>query len=132
MSHAEAANLDLPQTLDDWIAPDCHGENFFALDRSLQSLLPLYMEADVLAHLTPEYERLGGIAGGRLDELSRLADRHEPILHVRSPRGLDEDWIEFHPSYREMEDIGFGDFGIPSDFRIFLATNGIQITLIVR
>jgi alkylation response protein AidB-like acyl-CoA dehydrogenase len=112
MSHAEAADLELPQTLDDWIAPDCHGENFFTLDRSLQSLLPLYMDGALLSHLTPHYERLGEVAGGRLDDLTRLADRHEPILHVRSPRGQDEDWIEFHPSYREMEQIGFGDFGI--------------------
>lgn len=112
MSHAEAADLELPQTLDDWIAPDCHGENFFTLDRSLQSLLPLYMDGALVDHLTPQYERLGEIAGGRLDDLTRLADRHEPILHTRSPRGLDEDWIEFHPSYREMEQIGFGDFGI--------------------
>ncbi len=110
MSHAEA--LELPQTLDDWIAPDCHGENFFTLDKSLQSLLPLYMDGALLDHLTPHYQRLGEIAGGRLDELTRLADRHEPILHTRNPRGLDEDWIEFHPSYREMEQIGFGDFGI--------------------
>ena len=112
MSEAEILDLEMPKTLDDWIAPDCHGENFFALDRSLQSLLPLYMDSDLLAHLAPHYERMGAISGGRLDELSRLADRHEPILHVRSPRGLDEDWIEFHPSYREMEQIGFGDFGI--------------------
>ena len=112
MSHAEATDLELPQTLDDWIAPDCHGENFFTLDRSLQSLLPLYMDRALLDHLTPHYERLGEVAGGRLDDLTRLADRHEPILHTRNPRGLDEDWIEFHPSYREMEQIGFGDFGI--------------------
>ena len=25
---------------------------------------------------------------------------------------MDQDWIEFHPAYREMEQIGFGDFGI--------------------
>jgi len=110
MSHAET--LEMPQTLDDWIAPDCHGENFFTLDHSLRSLLPLYMDRALLDHLTPHYERLGEVAGGRLDDLTRLADRHEPILHTRNPRGLDEDWIEFHPSYREMEQIGFGDFGI--------------------
>ena len=62
--------------------------------------------------MTPHFQHLGEIAGGRLDELARLSDVHQPVLHVRSPRGLDEGWIEFHPAYREMEQIGFGEFGI--------------------
>jgi len=75
-------------------------------------LLKLYLDEKLLAHMLPQYRELGEIAGGRLDELSRASDRHVPILHTRDARGLDEDWIEFHPSYREMEQIGFGDFGI--------------------
>ena len=112
MSLAEAPELELPKSLNDWVAPDCSGLNFFDIDDSLQSLLRVYMEDALREHMTPHYERLGEIAGGRLDELSRLADRHGPVLHARSPRGADEDWIEFHPAYREMEQIGFGDFGI--------------------
>ena len=116
MSHAEvpfeALQDDLPRTLDDWIAPDCHGRNFFTIDRSLQSLLRVYMDDRFREHITPHFEALGDIAGGRLDALARLANRHEPVLHVRNHRGLDEDWIEFHPAYREMEAIGFGEFGI--------------------
>jgi len=103
---------DHPQTLDDWIAPDCHGLNFFTADRSLRSLLHLYMDDRLRAHMTPHFEALGEIAGTRLDDLARLADRHEPVLHARNHRGLDEDWIEFHPAYRQMEAIGFGEFGI--------------------
>lgn len=96
----------------DWVAPDCHGLNFFDIDRSLQALLKVYLPQDLRDHMVPHYRRLGEIAGGRLDELARLCDRHPPILHPRDPRGHDEDWIEFHPAYREMEQIGFGDFGI--------------------
>lgn len=112
MSVAEATAVELPQSLDGWIAPDCAGMNFYDIDHGLQTLLTLYMADDVRAHMTPHFERLGEIAGGRLDELSRLADKHEPVLHVRNARGVDEDWLEFHPAYREMEQIGFGDFGI--------------------
>jgi alkylation response protein AidB-like acyl-CoA dehydrogenase len=116
MSHAEVPvdDLpgDLPQTLDDWIAPDCHGRNFFTIDQSLQSLLRVYMDDRLREHIAPHFEALGEIAGNRLDDLARLADRHEPVLHVRNHRGRDEDWIEFHPAYREMEAIGFGEFGI--------------------
>ena len=96
----------------DWIAPDCHGQNFYDIDRSLQSLLSLYLPEDLAAHMTPHYRRLGEIAGGTLDELSRLSDKHQPVLHYRDRFGRDEDWIEFHPAYREMERLAFGEFGI--------------------
>ena len=32
------------------------------------------------------------------------------MLHPRDRFGRDEDWIEYHPAYREMEQIAFGDF----------------------
>lgn len=110
-SRAMAAHIE-DMELNDWVAPDCRGLNFFDIDHSLQGLLKLYLDEKLLAHMLPQYRELGEIAGGRLDELSRASDRHVPILHTRDARGLDEDWIEFHPSYREMEQIGFGDFGI--------------------
>jgi len=94
------------------IAPDCHGLNFFDIDASLQGLLEVYLPRDLRVHLTPHYRRLGEIAGGALDELARASDRHAPRLHARDKFGRDEDWIEFHPAYREMERIGYGEFGI--------------------
>lgn len=94
----------------DWIAPDCAGMDFFAADRGLRDLLAIYLPAPVLDHLTPHYSRLGRLAGGRLDDLARQADRHGPVLHARDRFGRDEDWIEYHPAYREMEQIAFGDF----------------------
>ncbi|MDA1099932.1 MAG: acyl-CoA dehydrogenase family protein [Proteobacteria bacterium] len=108
---ALAAKIEAMKT-NDWVAPDCQGENFYDLDQSLQGLLKLYLDDDLRDHMLPHYRRLGEIAGGRLDELSRLADRHGPTLHTRNPRGVDEEWVEFHPAYREMEQIGYGDFGI--------------------
>jgi alkylation response protein AidB-like acyl-CoA dehydrogenase len=94
----------------DWIAPDCAGMDFFAADQGLRDLLAIYLPAPVLDHLTPHYQRLGALAGGRLDEIARIADRHPPVLHPRDRFGRDADWIEYHPAYREMEQIAFGDF----------------------
>ena len=94
----------------DWIAPDCAGMDFYAIDRSLQDLLRIYLPDDVRTHFEPHFQRLGQLAGGRLDELARIADRHTPVLHARDRTGRDEDWIEYHPAYREMEQIAFGDF----------------------
>jgi alkylation response protein AidB-like acyl-CoA dehydrogenase len=99
-----------PLSASDRIAPDCAGMDFYAADQGLRELLAIYLPAAVLEHLTPHYRRLGQLAGGRLDELARIADLHPPVLHARDRFGRDEDWIEYHPVYREMERIAFGDF----------------------
>ena len=101
-----------PRSGSDLIAPDCRGLNFWSIDRSLRDLLALHLDAAALAHFAPHFERLGGLAGGRLDELAMQADKRTPILHHRDRFGRDEDWVEYHPAYREMEKIGFGAFGL--------------------
>ena len=103
-------SMNETRTGSDWIAPDCAGMDFHAADRGLRDLLGIYLPAGVLHRLLPHYQRLGRLAGGRLDELARIADRHQPVLHSRDRFGRDQDWIEYHPAYREMEQIAFGDF----------------------
>jgi alkylation response protein AidB-like acyl-CoA dehydrogenase len=94
----------------DHIAPDCAGQNFYKIDRGLRDLLRHYLEPDDFRTLEPHFDRLGELAGGRLDELARIADKHPPVLNARDRFGRDEDWIDYHSSYREMESIAFGDF----------------------
>jgi acyl-CoA dehydrogenase len=94
----------------DRIAPDCAGMDFYAIDRGLRDLLTMYLSAATRAALEPHFARLGRLAGNRLDELAHIADKHPPVLHPRDRLGRDEDWIEYHPAYREMEAIAFGDF----------------------
>ena len=43
--------------------PDAHGQNLYQADPVLARLLPLYLPADLLAHLQPTLQRLGGLAG---------------------------------------------------------------------
>ena len=95
-----------------YIAPDIHGQNFYALDRQFRDLLSLYMDPALLRHMTPHFERLGELAGNRLDELAQVADKHPPVLQPRDRFGRDEDWIDYHPSYRDMEKIAFEEFGM--------------------
>jgi acyl-CoA dehydrogenase len=94
----------------DALAPDCRGLNFFRIDASLRHLLPLYLDAATFGRLEPHFDRLGVLAGGRLDELAAIADKNPPVLHARDRQGRDEDWIEYHPAYRDMEAIAFGEF----------------------
>ena len=65
---------DAPRRGADHIAPDCAGQNFYACDRGLRDLLPLYLSSQDFARLGPHFDRLGQLAGGRLDELARIAD----------------------------------------------------------
>ncbi|MGE8320205.1 MAG: acyl-CoA dehydrogenase family protein [Comamonas sp.] len=94
----------------DKLAPDCAGLDFFALDPGLQQLLPLYVPQAELQYFLPHLQRLGQLAGGRLNELATVADKHGPVLHARSRWGEDEDWVEYHPAYQEMEHIAFEQF----------------------
>jgi alkylation response protein AidB-like acyl-CoA dehydrogenase len=108
-SFGTAAAQDLARG-PDYIAPDCAGANFYAADRGLRNLLQVYLEPHDLRRLEPHFDRLGALAGGRLDELARAAAKQLPVLHARDRFGRDEDWIDYHSSYREMEQIAFGDF----------------------
>src|SRR5450755_1170167 len=111
-SQKMAGNADAPNPVrgPDHIAPDCAGENFYAIDRGLRDLLQAYLEPNDFRRLEPHFNRLGELSGGRLDELARAADKHPPVLNPRDRFGRDEDWIDYHSSYRDMEQIAFGDF----------------------
>jgi acyl-CoA dehydrogenase len=108
--HAPHTQKPIHKTGPDHLAPDCAGQNFYAGDRGLRDLLRHYLEPNDFRRLEPHFDRLGALAGGRLDELARAADKHPPVLNARDRFGRDEDWIDYHSSYREMEKIAFGDF----------------------
>lgn len=96
----------------DAVAPDTRGWNFYTADKSLDDLLGLYLAPGLHAHLRPHLERLGHLAANELDDCAHQADRHPPVLHHRDRFGRDEQRIEFHPAYREMERIAYSVFGM--------------------
>ncbi|MBP0495400.1 acyl-CoA dehydrogenase family protein [Pararoseomonas indoligenes] len=92
--------------------PDSHGLNLFRADPALARLASLYLPDALAAHLAPHLDRLGALAGGSLDALAMAADRNPPVLHQRNRRGEDAQSVEYHPAYREMERLAFGEFGL--------------------
>ncbi|WP_198969841.1 acyl-CoA dehydrogenase family protein [Xylophilus sp. ASV27] len=92
--------------------PDRHGQNLFTADTELHRLLALYLPDDLRRHMLPHFERLGGLAGGRLDELAGTADRNPPTLEHRSRTGLDAQRVVKHPAYVEMERLALSEFGL--------------------
>jgi alkylation response protein AidB-like acyl-CoA dehydrogenase len=92
--------------------PDQHGVNLFDADPLLRQLLALYLSADLLAHLLPHLQRLGGLAGGVLDTLAGRADKHPPTLQHRTRSGIDAQRIDKHPDYVALERVAFSDYGL--------------------
>lgn len=92
--------------------PDRHGQNLYTVDAELQRLLTLYLPDDLRRHMAPHFERLGGLAGGRLDELAGTADHNPPVLESRTRTGLDVQRIVKHPAYVEMERLALSEFAM--------------------
>ena len=92
--------------------PDSHGLNLYRADPALARLARLYLPPDLDAHLAPHLDRLGALAGGELDILAGEADRNPPVLRHRTRRGEDRQTVEKHPSYRTMERLAFGEYGL--------------------
>jgi alkylation response protein AidB-like acyl-CoA dehydrogenase len=92
--------------------PDARGLNLYRADPMAAPMFAAYLPGPLMAHLAPHFDRLGALAGGRLDELAGIADRNPPTLSVRSRRGIDESRIDKHPAYVEMERLGFAEFGL--------------------
>ena len=92
--------------------PDSHGLNLYRADPILGRMMDLYLPPLLSQHLAPHLDRLGALAGGELETLALTADRNPPVLHSRSRRGEDDEHIEYHPAYREMERLAFGEYGL--------------------
>ena len=92
--------------------PDTRGSNFYRADPALAALLKLSITPELFAHLEPHLDRLGALAGSRLDDLAGAADRNPPKLHHRDRTGADRQSIEKHPAYEEMERLAFGEYGL--------------------
>ncbi|HEY1931834.1 MAG TPA: hypothetical protein VGG99_07480 [Acetobacteraceae bacterium] len=99
--------MDIPTPV-----PDSHGLNLYRADPTLARLIRLYVLPDLATHLHPHLDRLGALAGGRLDALAATADKNPPVLHHRTRAGADRQSIEKHPAFVEMERLAFGEYGI--------------------
>ena len=104
--------MDGPSPAPTSAVPDSFGTNLYTADPALRRLAALYLPPDLDAHLAPHLERLGALAGGELDRLAGEADRNPPVLHHRTRRGEDRQSIQYHPAYRTMERLAFGEFGL--------------------
>jgi alkylation response protein AidB-like acyl-CoA dehydrogenase len=92
--------------------PDSAGLNLFRADPWARALAGLYLPPDLFAHLLPHLDRMGALAGGRLDALAGEADRNPPVLRPRTRRGEDAQAVDHHPAYRALEGVAFAEYGL--------------------
>jgi acyl-CoA dehydrogenase len=92
--------------------PDSRGINLYRTDRDAAALFAHYLPAALFRHLEPHFDRLGALAGDRLDALATIADHNPPTLAVRHRTGEDRNSVVKHPAYVEMERLAFAEFGL--------------------
>jgi acyl-CoA dehydrogenase len=92
--------------------PATRGLNFFLADGSFQQLCESVMGAATYTRARPHLVAMGEVAGGELDALADAADKHPPVLRGWDERGQRIDEVAFHASYRRMEELAFGRFGL--------------------
>lgn len=92
--------------------PDTTGMNFFEEDANLRFVLGMRLPKADLERALPLLHDAGAVAGGRLDELARIAERNPPRLVQYDARGERVDTVEYHPAYQGMERIAFERFGL--------------------
>lgn len=92
--------------------PDSAGLNAFRADPALRRLLEVYLSPDDFAALLPQFDRMGALAGGELEELALVADKNPPTLKIRNRIGADDQRVEKHPAYQRLERYAFGEFGL--------------------
>ena len=92
--------------------PDSYGRNLYEVDPQFAALLKLYLPNDLYAHLQPHLTRLGGLAGGMLDELAGTADKNPPTLRYRTRNGADRQSLVKHPAYQELERFAYSEYGL--------------------
>ena len=105
-------DIATPQPVLGTAVPDTRGANLYRADPVLAPLLKLYLSSGLFAHIEPQLDSLGALAGGRLDALAGTADRNPPVLHHRDRTGADTQRIEKHPAYEEMEQLAFARYGL--------------------
>jgi len=91
--------------------PTTRGMNFFEADPNLLFTLRQHASPEDVARAIPLLREVGEVAGNELDELAMLADKNPPQLRNFDEYGHRVDEIIYHPSYIEMQKIGFSRFG---------------------
>jgi len=92
--------------------PDSAGINVFSADPVMWDLLRVYLSPEMQELARPHLDRMGELVGDRLEQLALTADKNPPTLRFRARNGAQQERIDKHPAYQELERYAFGEFGL--------------------
>jgi alkylation response protein AidB-like acyl-CoA dehydrogenase len=84
------------------------GENLWREDPVLRHVVRRLLPDPTWQWAEPMLDAMGAVVPARVDRLAALADRHGPTLRSHDRFGERIDEVEYHPAYRELEEIAYG------------------------
>ena len=88
--------------------PDPPDISFWDASPVLREILAHKLGRDAFAWAEPQLRRMGDLAARVVPPLAAVADRESPRLVTHTARGDRINHIDYHPAYREMEQIAYG------------------------
>lgn len=82
--------------------------SYWESSATLRALMVGRLSPEDLEWGRPHLEAMGRLAGYEVRELATIADRESPVLRQWDGRGNRIDAVDYHPSYRRMEQIAYG------------------------
>jgi acyl-CoA dehydrogenase len=82
--------------------------SFWGSSAALRAIVVSRLQTGDLEWASLRLERMGRYAGKEVRDLAAIADRESPRLVQWDERGDRIDRIDYHPSYRRMEEIAYG------------------------
>lgn len=87
--------------------PHISFENLFEIDSFGHRLWRYWLGEDVFLKFRDRFSKMGE-SGAKATPLSQLADRFSPALNTFSPQGERIDQVSYHPAYRELKRLSYG------------------------
>ncbi len=83
--------------------------NRYRDDRALHRLLKRFLSAEAQKWADPVLDRMGAASAGKLDDWASQADKNPPRLQPRDRFGNRVDHLDFHPSYKKLQEFAYGE-----------------------
>lgn len=83
--------------------------NRYREDRALHRLLDRFLTPQARQWADPVLDRMGEASAGKLDDWAAQADKNPPRLETRDRFGNRIDHLDFHPSYRKLQEFAYGE-----------------------
>ena len=88
--------------------PDPPRTSYWDASEALRALCRRKLDAEAWSWAEPQLRRMGERAAYEVAPLAAVADRESPRLVTHDARGERIDRVDYHPSYRRMEEIAYG------------------------